>query len=288
MTRKSFDAHLPLTLVHQVIDLAFAEDLGQGGDITTDSIVSPTLRTSGKIIARQAGTVSGTDVAKVAFRKLDPECKFHVSIGDGDLAKAGAAIAEISGNARAILTAERVALNFLGHMSGIATHTRAFVDAIEGTKAKIVDTRKTTPGLRALDKYAVRCGGGMNHRTGLFDAILIKDNHIAAAKNIKDAISAARARSGHMVKIEVEVDTLAQLQEALDCSVDAILLDNMTPDQLKEAVAIVDGSAILEASGGVTLDTIRAIAESGVDLISVGALTHSSHVLDVGLDFDAR
>ena len=192
----------------------------------------------------------------------------------------------MSGRARALLTAERVALNFMGRMSGIATLTRAYVDRVAGTRAHIIDTRKTTPGLRAFEKYAVRAGGGMNHRVGLFDAILIKDNHIVAAGGVAAAIEAARARAGHMVKIEVEVDTFDQLDEVLKHEVDAVLLDNMTPDQLREAVHRVAGRAITEASGGVTLDTVRAIADSGVDLISSGALTHSAPVLDLGLDFE--
>jgi nicotinate-nucleotide pyrophosphorylase (carboxylating) len=190
------------------------------------------------------------------------------------------------GNARALLSAERVALNFLGRMSGIATLTQRYVDAISGTGARIVDTRKTTPGLRAFEKYAVRCGGGQNHRAGLYDAILIKDNHIVAAKSIGGAIAAARERAGHMVKIEVEVDSLAQLNEALAHKIDAVLLDNMPTDELRKAVRKVGGRALTEASGGVTLETVRAIAETGVDLISVGALTHSAPVLDIGLDFE--
>ena len=194
-------------------------------------------------------------------------------------------VAEISGNARALLSAERVALNYMGRMSGIATLTRQYVDLVRGTRASIVDTRKTTPGLRAFEKYAVRCGGGRNHRTGLFDAILIKDNHIVAAGGVAKAISAARAAAGHMVKVEVEVDTLEQLDIVLSHDVDAVLLDNMTPAELTKAVKRVDGKCLTEASGGVNLDTVRAIAQSGVDLISVGALTHSAAVLDLGLDF---
>jgi nicotinate-nucleotide pyrophosphorylase (carboxylating) len=197
----------------------------------------------------------------------------------------GDAVVTISGNARALLTAERVALNYLGRLSGIASLTARYVDAVGGTGAAIVDTRKTTPGLRAFEKYAVRCGGGRNHRTGLFDAILIKDNHIIAAGGIAEALSRARALAGHMVKIEIEVDTLDQLDEVLRHKVDAILLDNMTPSQLRKAVKMVGRRAATEASGGVSLDTVRAIAETGVDMISVGALTHSAPVLDLGLDF---
>jgi nicotinate-nucleotide pyrophosphorylase (carboxylating) len=217
---------------------------------------------------------------------MDPSIMFTRAKADGDRIASGDVVASISGNARAILTGERVALNYLGRMSGIATLTRHYADAIAGTKAAIVDTRKTTPGLRAFEKYAVRCGGGQNHRTGLFDAILIKDNHIVAAGGVEAALTRARAHAGHMVKIEIEVDTLQQLDRVLEHKVDVILLDNMPPETLREAVARVAGRALTEASGGVNLDTVRGIAEAGVDLISVGALTHSAPVLDLGLDFE--
>jgi nicotinate-nucleotide pyrophosphorylase (carboxylating) len=278
---------LPRPLVARAVADALAEDLGLAGDITTDATVPAQAKAVAVIAARRPGVVSGLDLAEEAFRTLDASVTFERLHDDGAVVEAGVPIARVDGNARALLTAERVALNFMGRMSGIATLTRAFVDAVAGTKASIVDTRKTTPGLRAFEKYAVRCGGGQNHRTGLFDAILIKDNHIVAAGGLPQAVSAARARGGHMVKIEVEVDTLAQLREALAFDIDVVLLDNMSPATLREAVRIVAGKVLAEASGGVNLQTVRTIAEAGVDLISVGALTHSAPVLDLGLDFEA-
>jgi len=286
MPTRHFDIRLPEPLITSVVANALAEDLGLAGDITTDAVIPPHAKASGVFAARKPGVIAGLDVAAAAFRHLDPSVMFEPLIPDGERVDAGAKIARVSGNARALLTAERVALNFLGRMSGIATLTRRYVDAIAGTRATIVDTRKTTPGLRALEKYAVRAGGGMNHRIGLFDAVLIKDNHIAVAGGIGPAIAAARARVGHMVKIEVEVDSLDQLEEALNHPIDAVLLDNMTPAQLAEAVRLVGGRVITEASGGIDLSTVRAVAESGVDLISVGALTHSAPVLDIGLDIE--
>ncbi|MCB1519637.1 MAG: carboxylating nicotinate-nucleotide diphosphorylase [Hyphomicrobiaceae bacterium] len=278
-------APLPPPLVARAVAEALAEDLGLVGDVTTASTIEAGTQANAVIRARAGGVVSGLDVARVAFHALDASVTFDVVAADGSLVEAGATVARVSGNARAVLTGERVALNFMGRMSGIATLTRRYVDAVAGTRAAIVDTRKTTPGLRAFEKYAVRCGGGRNHRVGLFDAVLIKDNHIVAAGGIGRAVTAARRHAGHMVKIEVEVDTLEQLREALRYPVDAILLDNMPPSVLAEAVAMVAGRALTEASGGVNLDTVRAIAEAGVDLISVGALTHSASVLDLGLDF---
>jgi len=276
---------LPRPLVLRAVSEALAEDLGLAGDVTTDATVPADATASAVVVARRRGVVSGLDVAEEAFRALDGRIAFDRLCADGTAVAGKTQIARISGNARAILTGERVALNFMGRMSGIATLTRAYVDAIAGTKAAIVDTRKTTPGLRAFEKYAVRCGGGQNHRTGLFDAILIKDNHIAAAGGVAQAVGAARARAGHMVKIEVEVDTLEQLRQALRHDIDVVLLDNMPPAMLSEAVGIVAGKVLTEASGGVDQTTVRAIAETGVDLISVGALTHSAPVLDLGLDF---
>lgn len=276
---------LPRPLVLRAVSEALAEDLGLAGDVTTDATVPADATASAVVVARRRGVVSGLDVAEEAFRALDGRIAFDRLCADGTEVAGKTEIARISGNARAILTGERVALNFMGRMSGIATLTRAYVDAIAGTKAAIVDTRKTTPGLRAFEKYAVRCGGGQNHRTGLFDAILIKDNHIAAAGGVAQAVGAARARAGHMVKIEVEVDTLEQLRQALRHDIDVVLLDNMPPAMLSEAVGIVAGKVLTEASGGVDQTTVRAIAETGVDLISVGALTHSAPVLDLGLDF---
>ncbi|HRY07338.1 MAG TPA: carboxylating nicotinate-nucleotide diphosphorylase [Hyphomicrobiaceae bacterium] len=272
-------------LVAKAVAEALAEDLGLAGDLTTNATIPRDATVRASIRARRPGVVSGVAVAGAAFHALDPTIAFDVRRADGANAEPGDVIADIAGNARAILSAERVALNFMGRMSGIATLTGRYVEAISGTRATIVDTRKTTPGLRAFEKYAVRCGGGMNHRVGLFDAVLIKDNHIAAAGGIDKAIAAARAFSGHMVKIEIEVDTLEQLESAMTHKIDAVLLDNMTPDTLKKAVTLVGGRALTEASGGVNLETVRQIAETGVDLISVGALTHSAPVLDLGLDF---
>jgi nicotinate-nucleotide pyrophosphorylase (carboxylating) len=277
-------AELPERLISHAVNAALDEDLGLLGDITSNATIPPDTAASATITARQPGVVAGIELARYAFRSLDPAAEFRVETGDGSRVAAGAPIARVSGNARAMLGAERVALNFLGRLSGIATLTRAYVDAVAGTRAAIADTRKTTPGLRALEKYAVRCGGGRNHRVGLFDAILIKDNHIVAAGGLASAIERARQTAGHMVKIEVEVDTLDQLRDALGYRIDAVLLDNMAPAMLREAVTIVGGRVLLEASGGVSLDTVRAIAETGVDLISVGALTHSAPVLDLGLD----
>jgi nicotinate-nucleotide pyrophosphorylase (carboxylating) len=276
---------LPKALVQRAVTEALAEDLGLAGDLTTDATVAPDATADAAIVSRQGGVVAGLDLAEAAFAALDAGVAFKRLKLDGDAVEAGDAIARISGNARAILTGERVALNYLGRLSGIASLTRRYVDAISGTGAAIADTRKTTPGLRAFEKYAVRCGGGQNHRTGLFDAILIKDNHIVAAGGIDNAITRARAYAGHMVKIEVEVDTLDQLAAVLKHKVDAVLLDNMTPQMLRDAVRMVAGRAMTEASGGVNLTTVRAIAETGVDLISAGALTHSAPVLDLGLDF---
>ena len=281
-------AHLPPHLVQAKVAAALAEDLGAIGDITTNAVIDPQWTATAVIAAREPGIAAGLGVAAEAFRQIDPQLTFAADISDGEPVERGTVVARLDGNARAILTAERIALNFLGRMSGIATLTRRYVDAVEGTAATIVDTRKTTPGLRAFEKYAVKCGGGANHRIGLFDAVLIKDNHIAIAGGVANAIAAARAHAGHMVKIEVEVDTLAQLDDALAHDIDAVLLDNMAPDQLRDAVRRCGDRVITEASGGINLDTVRSIAESGVKLISVGALTHSAPVLDFGLDSDVR
>jgi nicotinate-nucleotide pyrophosphorylase (carboxylating) len=286
--RQAFDGNLPAALIDPAVASALAEDLGLAGDITTDSTISPAIKATAVFAVRKPGVIAGLDVAAAAFRQLDAATSFKKLVSDGARVDAGTVLARVSGSARTLLTGERVALNFLGRMSGIATLTQHYVDAIAGTRAHIIDTRKTTPGLRAFEKYAVRAGGGMNHRIGLFDAVLIKDNHIAVAGGIGAAIEAARARAGHMVKVEVEVDTLDQLKEALKHRIDAVLLDNMTPAQLAEAVRLVAGRVITEASGGVNLDTVRAVAEAGVDLISVGALTHSAPVLDIGLDIEMK
>jgi nicotinate-nucleotide pyrophosphorylase (carboxylating) len=271
-------------LVEPLVRTALLEDIAHGGDLTTDAIVPGDRRARARIVARRDGVVAGLPIAATAFSLVDARVRMDVRAADGERVGAGATLAELEGPARAILTAERTALNFLGHLCGIATATRALVDAVAGTNARIVCTRKTTPGLRVLEKYAVRCGGGGNHRFGLDDAVLVKDNHIAIAGSIRAAVEAVRARVGHMVKIEVEVETLDQLRELLALPVDAVLLDNMSPTQLKEAIAEVNGRLLTEASGGIDLSTVRAVAESGVDLISVGWLTHSAPALDVALE----
>ena len=271
-------------LVEDAVRAALLEDLGRAGDITTNATIPAMKQARAVIAARQPGIVAGLDLAKAAFRLLDPALSFDARIADGAAVTPGAILATIEGPARALLSAERVALNFLGRLSGIATLTSRYVAAVAHTKVRIVCTRKTTPGLRTFEKYAVLCGGGFNHRFGLDDAILIKDNHIAVAGGIIPALRAVKAAIGHLVKIEIEVDTLDQLDEVLTEGADVVLLDNMTPARLREAVARVKGRLLTEASGGVTLETVAAIAESGVDMISVGALTHSAQVLDVGLD----
>jgi len=275
---------LPAILYEPIVRAALAEDLGRAGDITTDAIVPASHRLTATIGARQAGAVAGLDLAIMAFRLLDPTIQVDIMLPDASRVRPGDAIARISGPGRGILSGERVALNFLGHLSGVASATAGIADAIAHTKARITCTRKTMPGMRALQKYAVRCGGGANHRFGLDDAVLIKDNHVAVAGGVRAAIERARAAVGHLVKIEVEVDTLAQLDEALAAKAEAVLLDNMGPDTLREAVAMTKGRAVLEASGRITPETAPAIAETGVDLLSAGWLTHSSRVLDVGLD----
>lgn len=276
---------LPPFLVERAVAAALEEDLGAAGDITTDAIVPADAQGEAKIVARKAGVVAGLDLAEAAFRALDPEAKFTRVVEDGGKVAAGGTIALISAKTRALLTGERTALNFLGRLSGIATLTAAYVAAVEGTHAKIACTRKTTPSLRAFEKYAVRAGGGVNHRFGLYDAILVKDNHIAAAGGLANALHALRPQAGHLVKVEVEVDTLDQLEEALRFPIDAVLLDNMDVATLKKAVALVKGRVVTEASGGVTLETVREIAETGVELISVGALTHSARSLDSSLEW---
>jgi nicotinate-nucleotide pyrophosphorylase (carboxylating) len=280
------ELRLPQLLVDEAIANALREDLGLAGDITTEATVPASARAAAMIGARQAGIVAGLQLVETAFKTLDPDATVDVIVADGGHVGADAPIARVTGRARALLTAERVAMNFLGHFSGIATLTRHYVDAIKGTRAHIIDTRKTTPTLRAFEKLAVRAGGGLNHRFGLFDAVLIKDNHIVAAGGIGPALERTRASAGHMVKIEVEVTTLAELEEALGHAPDAVLLDNMPLDRLKAAVALVAGRAVTEASGGVNLESVRDIALTGVDLISVGALTHSAPNLDVGFDFE--
>ncbi|HZZ60953.1 MAG TPA: carboxylating nicotinate-nucleotide diphosphorylase [Roseiarcus sp.] len=275
---------LPALLVEPIVRQALIEDLGRAGDITTDAIAPADRNAAALMASRQEGVVAGLEVAALAFRLIDPAIRFTPVLCDGARVAPGAALARIEGPARGLLSAERVALNFVSRLSGIASATAALVASVAHTNARIVCTRKTTPLLRSLEKYAVRAGGGTNHRFGLDDAALIKDNHVAIAGGVAEAIRRVRARVGHMVKIEVEVDTLAQLEEALGASVDAVLLDNMSLDDLRRAVTMIGGRAISEASGRVTLETAPAIAATGVDLISVGWLTHSAPILDIGLD----
>ena len=274
---------LPDLLIEPVVRAALLEDLGRAGDVTAGCL--PAGQTLKAVFAtREAGRVAGLDCARLAVALLDPTAHFEIVIPDAADVEAGQVLARVEGDARAILSAERVALNLLGRLCGVATLTRAYVRAVEGTGARIVCTRKTTPGLRALEKYAVRCGGATNHRYGLDDAILIKDNHVAACGGVRQALERAQAVAGHLMKIEIEVDTLAQLDEALPFGPDVIMLDNFSLDDLRTAVARVAGAVVLEASGGVNLQSVRAIAETGVNAISVGALTHSAPVLDIGLD----
>jgi nicotinate-nucleotide pyrophosphorylase (carboxylating) len=277
---------LPDVLIEPIVRAALAEDLGRAGDITSAACIDADARLSARFASRKFGVVAGVACARLSLLALDPSATFEIGAPDGASVQAGTVLARADANARALLSAERVALNLLGRLCGIATLTRAYVDAVAGTGAVITYTRKTTPGLRALEKYAVRCGGGVNHRFGLDDAILIKDNHVAAAGGVGAAIRRARAAAGHLVKIEAEVDGLDQLAAALAERPDVIMLDNFSLGDLRTAVARAKGKVVLEASGGVTLDTVRAIAETGVDVISVGALTHSAPVLDIGLDAD--
>ena len=284
--RSPFPLALPRVLVERSVAAALAEDLGAAGDITTDAIVPADAAGKAAIVARQAGVVAGLDLAEAAFKALDPEISFTRIVEDGGNVAAGGKIATVAGKARAILTGERTALNFVGRLSGIATLTASYVKAVEGTGARIACTRKTTPGLRALEKYAVRAGGGINHRFGLYDAVLVKDNHIEAAGGIGKALARLKARAGHTVRVEVEVETLAQLAEALEFPIDAVLLDNMDLATLREAVKLVAGRVVTEASGGVTLDNVRDIASTGVEVISAGALTHSPRNLDSSLEWE--
>jgi len=276
----------PAPVMRDAVARALAEDLGRAGDITSQAVVPADAVMTAQLRARKPGRLAGLPLLVETYAQLDPRLVIIPHLGDGAALTPGEIIATLTGPARAILTGERTALNFLGHLSGIATETAKLVDAVAGTKARITCTRKTTPGLRALEKYAVRCGGARNHRFGLDDAVLIKDNHIAAAGGIRAALKAARTAVGHLVKIEVEIDRLDQLDDVLAEGADVILLDNMPPVQMARAVARIDGRALSEASGSVTLETVRAIAETGVDLISVGWITHSAPCLDLGLDVD--
>jgi nicotinate-nucleotide pyrophosphorylase (carboxylating) len=275
---------LPL-LYEPLVRTALLEDLGRAGDITADATVPADQQAKLVMRARQSGVVAGLDIARCVFQTVCPSIDLRAERPDGSTVEPGQVIARIDGSARSLLTAERTALNFLCHLSGVATATASLVAAVNGTRAQIVCTRKTTPGLRALEKYAVRAGGGANHRFGLDDAVLIKDNHIALAGGLRTAVERVKANVGHLVKVEVEVDTLSQLEEALTVGVDAVLLDNMTTEQLARAVAMTAGKVITEASGRITAATAPAIAATGVDLISVGWLTHSAASLDIGLDY---
>jgi len=276
----------PHHLAGPAVAAALAEDLGRAGDVTSAATIPSDATASAAIVARKPGVLAGLPLAEAAFRALDPAVEFTAERTDGDVLEAGDVVARIVGAARPMLAAERVALNYLCHLSGIATATAGLVAAVAHTGARICDTRKTAPGMRAFEKYAVRCGGGANHRFGLDDAILIKDNHIAVVGGVAAAVRSARAHAGHLVAIEVEVDTLEQLAEAMTAAPDAVLLDNMTPAELREAVRLVAGRAMTEASGGITPATVARIAESGVDLISSGWITHSAPALDLALDIE--
>jgi nicotinate-nucleotide pyrophosphorylase (carboxylating) len=277
----------PAEVVRDIVRRALAEDM-PWGDATSDALVPSAARAIGRFISRVPGVVSGLPVAESVFRELDGSISWVPCLAEGDTISSGMVIAEVRGPAHALLAGERTALNLVQRMSGIATATRAYVDAVAGTDASIIDTRKTVPGLRALDKYAVRCGGGTNHRFSLSDAVLVKDNHLAALAetSLSDALRAARRALPHTMKIEVEVDCIDQIEDALRGGADIILLDNMSPDLMRQAVAQIAGRARTEASGGITLETVRAAAEAGVDLISIGALTHSVQALDISLDLE--
>jgi len=282
----SLPAQLPRLLVEKAVAAALEEDLGLAGDLTSQATLAPEMRARASLSTREAGVVAGLDLAAAAFRLVGNGVTFTPKVVDGTRVNADDMIAEVEGSARLVMSAERVALNFLNHMSGIATLTRSYADAVAGTGARICDTRKTTPGMRAFQKYAVRCGGGANHRYSLDDAILIKDNHIAVAGSVAAAYRAAEAFAGHLVAIEIEVQTLAELEEALSAGARLVLLDNMDNDTLRQAVAINAGRARLEASGGVMLDRVRSIGETGVDYISTSQITMGARPLDLGLDVE--
>lgn len=274
-------------LLTPLVENALTEDLGRRGDITSQATIPADMQAALQITARQAGVICGMDLARLAFALVDEKIEFMAQVSDGEKVAAGAVLAMVRGNARHLLTAERTALNFMTHLSGIATATQQIVDSVAAYPVQITCTRKTIPGLRVVQKYAVRCGGGRNHRLGLDDAILIKDNHIAIAGDIKTAIQQAQDFAGHLIAIEVEVDTLAQLEQALDAGVSLVLLDNMAPEILSQAVAMCKGRAKTEASGGITPATVQAVAKTGIDFIAMGYLTHSTTALDIGLDFSA-
>ncbi|SOH93119.1 nicotinate-nucleotide pyrophosphorylase [carboxylating] [Monaibacterium marinum] len=274
---------LPAPLIRNAVEAALLEDLGQAGDVTSLATIGPAVQATAVMNVRQQGYIAGMDVAKAAFAALDADTVFEALVSDGDAVQAGQDIARITGSGRSVMGAERVALNFLMHMSGIATHTARFVEQLQGTDARIVCTRKTTPGLRAFEKYAVRCGGGTSHRYGLDDAVLIKDNHIAVCGGVQQALDLAYSYVGHLMAVEIEVDTLEQFELALDAGGKVVLLDNMDPDTLRRAVAMNRGAA-LEASGNVDLDTVRAIGQTGVNFISTSKITMAAGTLDIGLD----
>lgn len=274
-------------LLRPLVEAALTEDLGRRGDVTSQATIPADMQAKLEIKARQAGVICGMDLARLSFAMVDSQIEFVAQVADGEWVDAGTVLASVRGNARHLLTAERTALNFMTHLSGIATDTRKIVDSVAEYPAQITCTRKTIPGLRIVQKYAVRCGGGRNHRLGLDDAILIKDNHIAIAGDIKTAIKQAQNFAGHLIPIEVEVDTLEQLAQALDAGVSLVLLDNMSPEILAQAVTMCKGRARTEASGGITPETVQAAAKTGVDFIAMGYLTHSTTALDIGLDFSA-
>lgn len=274
-------------LLKPLVEAALTEDLGRRGDVTSQATIPADMQAQLQIKARQAGVICGMDLARLSFALIDEQIEFIAKVNDGATVEAGTVLATVRGNARNLLTAERTALNFMTHLSGIATDTKKIVDSVAEYPTQITCTRKTIPGLRIIQKYAVRCGGGRNHRLGLDDAILIKDNHIAIAGNIKTAIQQAQNFAGHLIPIEVEVDTLGQLEQALEAGVNLVLLDNMAPEVLSKAVVMCKGRAKTEASGGITPETVQAVAETGVDFIAMGYLTHSTTALDIGLDFSA-
>ena len=279
------DSQIPTILFDKQVLTALVEDIGAAGDLTSSLTVSDNQEATAEIVLRKPGVIAGLAVAARVFEMVDDSLTIELLSADGDGLEANATTLSVSGNARNILTAERTALNFLGHLSGIATETRMLVNAVAHTDVHICCTRKTTPGLRAMEKYAVRCGGGYNHRFGLHDGVLIKDNHIVAANGVADAVRRAKAKVGHMVKVEVEVDRIDQIGPALDGGADVILLDNMDGPTMTKAVKMIGGQAIVEASGSITLENVAAVAETGVDVISIGWITHSAPSLDLGLDF---
>jgi len=288
VAQKAFPPSLPGLLIDDAVRAALLEDLGRAGDLTTNATLPEEATAKAVLSSREAGVICGMEFARKAFTLINPDVTFTALVKDGVRVKSGDIIAIVEGNARAILSAERVALNFLMHLSGISSYTARFADLIAHTHARVCDTRKTIPGMRTFAKYAVKCGGGSNHRFGLDDAILIKDNHIAVAGGVAKAILAARAYAGHLVKIEVEVDGLDQFDEALSVNADVILLDNMGPELLEKAVKINAGRARLEASGNIAFDTIKAIAETGVDYISTSKITMAAPTLDIGLDIELK